>query len=174
MHLTEVEHITRNTLQKVDNRSDYGLWSRHSENLMLFTGMVESNYEQVIQGYTNRGTGRGYWQVEPNTAYDNIQNFLISRKELRKSIEYACEVKELPPDRDRLRWMLTTNMAFGICMARIWYWRSDDDPIPNTLEELASYWNYNYNLNSQHGTNQDFISAANRVIKRLDKDIKRE
>lgn len=168
--LSEIQHIIRKTLKKVDSRiedeSDH-LWSLSAETLLLFTGMVESDYNQVIQGRTLRGTGRGFWQVESDTAYDNIQNYIMYGHDLEDAILYACELKILPLDRTRLSWILTTNIAFGVCMARLWYFRATPEPIPENMNDMAEYWNSEYNCNNEHGTNQDFITAARECINLL-------
>lgn len=168
--LAEIQHIIRKTLKKVDSRikdRDRFLWSLSAETLLLFTGMVESDYNQVIQGRTLRGTGRGFWQVEPATAYDNIQNYIVNRRDLESGILFACELKELPLDKARLSWILTTNISFGICMSRLWYWRSTPNPIPENMSDMAEYWNFNYNCNNEHGTNKDFIQAARKCANQL-------
>jgi len=163
--LQEQQHIIRETLQKID------MWKLRWENLLLYTGMVESGFREVIQGYTNKGTARSFWQVEPNTAKDNILNFIDFNPALESKIEKACGIKPLPKDKDRLKWILTVNEAFAICMAIIWYHRITivtNKRIPDDKEGLAKFWKQYYNTNQGAGTKEDFINAIEKTCKFLE------
>src|SRR6056297_395609 len=155
----EIQYIIRHSLENI------GLWSRAAENLVLITGMQESGYEQLIQGYSNLGTARSFWQVEPATAIDNFKNYLdfSFNSNLKNSILEASNLIEIPRNKKDMAWLLTTNMSFAISMCRIKYLRSPDR-IPNTIEGLAKMWKKDYNTSHGAGTIEECIDNAKEIL----------
>ena len=54
--------------------------SKEATQLILETGLVESNYKYLRQ--LGDGPARSFWQVEPATAVDNLAHYLKHRKTL--------------------------------------------------------------------------------------------
>lgn len=158
----EIEHIVRDVLQRSQ------LWSRSAENLLLFTGMVESNYNQLIQGNHNFGRARSFWQVEPQTAIDNFENYLnfSFKNDLKNRVLKTANLKYTNINRSNAGYLLTTNIAFAILMCRIRYWRISE-PIPNDLGDLAHYWKDYYNTKHGEGKISDFVEKAKKLSEML-------
>ena len=103
------------------------------------------------------GPGRSFWQVEPATAYD-----LYDRYVLRKDLQAALnEVAGGPVDKSNLIAMLELNRAVGAFFCRLKY-RDDPDPIPSGLVAQAHYWKRVYNTRLGAGKPEDFIAACKR------------
>jgi len=62
------KYLTRAILQ------EYDCWSERAEELLLYTGVVESALKHVVQAKT--GPARGYFQMEPWVCDDLINNRL--------------------------------------------------------------------------------------------------
>lgn len=146
-----IRQLVRSTLW------DIGLWSQDAEELMMGTGAVESNYQHLRQIY---GPARSFWQIEPETALDNRDNYLIYRLERMESICKTCMIdidmlKEA--DENQMSRLLEINIAFAICMARIKYFRIPF-PLPKTVDEQADYWLKYYNAGGK-GTLEKYIET---------------
>ena len=154
INLGDIENTIRITLY------DIGLWSDEAEQLLLGTGAVESNYYAIRQ--YRGGPARSFFQIEPATCKDNLENYLKYRSSLWEKIYKKCCIpKELIHEDDlvRLGWVLQTNIAFSICMARIKY-RRVPKPLPklNDVEGQAKYWLKYYNAGGK-GTIKKYKEA---------------
>ena len=58
--------------------------SEEARDLIYKTGMAESGY-RALEGY-GANPAIGYWQVEPATMYDTIDNYINYRPELKTKI----------------------------------------------------------------------------------------
>ena len=103
---------------------------------MLMTSSAESDGGHWIKQV--EGPALSWWMVEPETMYDNYENYLRYRTDLTYEIYHACG--ELNPNEDALQY----NIAFAFYMARLKYWRSPR-PIPKTLEGKAIFHEEVYN-----------------------------
>lgn len=138
----DIQEIIDDTLHRI---------SMHSAeaSIMVFnTGLVESGYRALMQ-YPSK-IARSYFQVEPNTCYDIFENYLKYRKAIWYDVIDACELnekyKQVIPTKQECARLLTTNIAFAICMARLVY-RRVPVRLPKTsdLDGQAHYWLKHYN-----------------------------
>lgn len=116
-----------------------GLDSLSAERLILFTGMVESGYQNIAQ---ISGPALGFWQVEPRTHAD-IKKWLCrpDNKRLKESI-LAASYMEILPDDGPVIW----NMRYACLICRIVYYRySEPLPKPDDYEGMARYHKRYYN-----------------------------
>jgi len=137
----DIVFITRNTLHEL------GMWSYDAEALILRTAAAESRYKYLRQIGT--GPARSFWQVESETAIDNIKNYLSFRK---SKLELVAKISQTSPDiitsldDNSASSMLTNNIAFAICMARLKYWRIPKKiPAKDDIEGQGNYYIKYYN-----------------------------
>ena len=132
--------------------------------LVLSTGLVESGYKYIKQIGT--WVASGYFQVESDTAVDTCVNFLRFRKSLAKRCAKASETSiDLWESSDHRRWkkILTYNIACGIIICRLKYWRS---PLPIGLDtrSMAKIWKEVYNTEKGSGNIGHFIETVGKHI----------
>jgi len=141
------DHIVRPALKAIN------AWQQASEILIVGTGLMESNYVELVQ---IGGPALGFWQMEPATAQDIWDNYLTYAAQLRSDL-----MKLMAPYEDKIE-QLTWNLQYAAAMARIKYLRAPD-PLPAAadLEGIAAYYKKIYN--TAHGAAKiaDFISKAN-------------
>jgi len=131
--------------------------------LVEATGAAESGYK------TKEGEEAfSYWQVEPDTAKSNYDDFLNSLADRRIALEEAISDKT-GVGKDWMRTAQTedienelkNNQNFAIAMCRLKYWR-----VPVTLpaldqedtpQQMANYWKQYYNTELCKGTTEHFI-----------------
>jgi len=153
--LLEIRYLTQEVLTKID------MYSKNAEELMMLTGMAESDFRELIQGKTNNGTARSFWQVEPKTTKDNFDNYLLSREPLLHKVQGACGLICHFKDYslNDYSWLLTTNIAFAIAMARIKYWRCPKAlPDKDDVYGMARYYKSVYNTNEGAADIDDVIA----------------
>ena len=153
MYLNDIIDITSDTLKTI------GMYSENALALMIGTGAVESKYKYLKQV---QGPARSFWQVEPATAIDNLENYLNFRPNLLNKVIKASTVPyQLLKDinSDKMSHILMGNIYFAICMARIKYYRVPE-PLPdeNYLEGQAEYWLKYYNAGGK-GTIEKYLEA---------------
>lgn len=130
-----------------------------AEQLVLETGIVESNYKFIRQ--LGDGPARSFWQVEPATAVDNLAHYLKHRPKLMQKCAEASYVDlKHWQDFNEKKWseILEKNIAAGIVHARLKYWRVPKS-MPNTLEGRAKYWKKYYNSEQGAGTEEKYIET---------------
>lgn len=155
----EIQNIIRHVLKEIN------AWSRAAENLVLLTGMVESNYQEMVQGSSMKGTARSFWQVEPFTAIDNFRNYLdySFKKDIKEDIMEVSNITEVPMEKRDMRWLLTSNIAFAICMCRITYYRVPEKIPHDSIESLGQYWKKHYNTVEGAGSVEKFVERAEQI-----------
>ena len=134
------------TLEYID------MYSEDAADLIFKTGMAESAYKTVKQ--YNGGPAIGYWQVEPNTMYDIMENYVKYRPKLEKlliSLGYSDSNTEV---------RVMNNMALQIAFCRLKY-RMSRFPLPKAgdLKAQAKYWKKIYNSYLGKGTTKHFMEA---------------
>lgn len=128
---------------------DLDMYSPEASELVYRTGMVESGYRNIRQ---IRGPAVSYWQIEPATGQDIIDNYLKYRpKMMNKVIEQGL-------DPFRVEWSMLTNIPVALSFCRLKY-RRDPKPIPASLKEQADYWKRVYNTSGGAGTPEKFIKV---------------
>ena len=122
--------------------------------LLYYTGLAESGYRVTKQV---GGPALGYWQMEPATYQDIVDNFFHYRPELfGKVVEVAELVGRLYSVYD-----LETNHKLACAMARVHYLRVPAPlPPPGELASQAAYWKEYYNTVKGKGSVEHFLAAA--------------
>tara|TARA_R100000093_G_scaffold71712_1_gene48540 strand:+ start:95 stop:562 length:468 start_codon:yes stop_codon:yes gene_type:complete len=141
-------------------------YSEEAETLIYATGLAESNYQYIRQHPT--GPARSFRQVEPDTAMDNIVNYLEYRPHIIPRLARAAhttknkwETPANPRHHGKLKsWWereLEQNLASAICHVRLKYWRVPKK-IPKSIEGMADYWLKSYNAGGK-GSIKHFLDA---------------
>ena len=144
--IKNIEEIVEEVLYRLGCYSDDALV------LVLRTGQAESGYKTLRQ--YGDGPALSYWQVEPATAKDCIDNYLKFRKDRYDAL------KSLGFIEDQLEYSLLSNIAVGAAFCRIKYLR-DSQPLPSwdDIDAQAQYWKRVYNTELGKGTIQHFKKA---------------
>lgn len=131
------QHIIAPVLQVVN------MWSPSAEILVYGTGMVESNYNHLVQIGNPKNGGLGFWQLETSDFTDiclylrnNFNKGLIDR------VLAACYYITMPVDPS----VLIHNIKLSCLFCRIHYWRVKE-PLPKAddFQGLAAYHKRYYN-----------------------------
>lgn len=151
----DIQEIIDDTLHRIS------MYSPEASIMVFNTGLVESGYRALMQ-YPSK-IARSYFQVEPNTCYDIFENYLRYRKAIWYDVIDACELnekyKEVIPTKQECARLLTTNIAFSICMARLVYRRVPLRlPKSSDLDGQAHYWLKHYNAGGK-GSIDKFTEA---------------
>jgi hypothetical protein len=116
-------------------------YSLAAENLILGTGLHESNYQYLAQ---IDGPALGFWQMEPATFMDCWTNYINYRVPLRMAMLGLCGSVYPEPQ------ALVTNLALACAMARVKYARSPE-PLPDAEDAGAQSAYYKQWYNSSEG-----------------------
>lgn len=130
-----------------------GLYSLAAENLVLYTGIQESQYSALAQ--FGGGPAAGFWQMERRTHDDLLYRFLSQRpfQMLRQRVMDLAA--PMPPKFDQLR----SNLIYAAAMVRVHYYRVPQAlPEHDDLPQLAAYWKAYYNTPAGAGTEAQFIA----------------
>jgi len=129
--------------------TDLNMHSEEACDLVYRTGMAESGYRALAQ---MGGPAISYFQLEPDTINDVIENYLYYRQPLMDKLV------KMGLDESNPNWSVMTNIAVAIAMCRLKY-RRDSEPIPKNLKQQAQYWKRVYNSELGKGTTEHFIKA---------------
>ena len=146
--INEIKEIVEYALYKVDAYSDDALV------LVVRTGMAESGY-RALKGYGKGNPAIGFFQIEPGTMNDMIDNYIKYRS------HYKVHLISLGMNFEKDTIMsVMSNIAVQAALCRIHY-RRDKHSIPSwdDLEGQAKYWKRVYNTNLGRGTTEHFIKA---------------
>ena len=141
----DIKKIVKDALNDIDMYSD------NAHSLVMRTGLAESGFRTLFQ---KGGPALGFWQCEPNTAYDIIENYIIYRPQLRnKTMSYNIDSSSIVR-------ALKTDIAAQAIMCRLKY-RRDPKAIPSweNIKGQAEYWKRVYNTELGKGTIEHFINA---------------
>ena len=141
-----IKKIIAKTLKKVD------LYSEEAAALIFETGQAEARYGALEQ--MGNGPAKGFFQCEPATMEDCIENYINYRPELKKALNSLGFIEDDPI------FSLTTNLAIQVFFCRIKY-RRDKDPIPKNMRDRADYWKRVYNTEGGKGTVSHYMKANN-------------
>lgn len=139
----EVKNLIESTLRELN------LYSKEAVDILMGTCAQEScmgKYRRQIGG----GPALGIFQMEPRTFNDIVNNYLKYRDKLREKIKEVCGITEFDA------YDLLTNDKLAAAMARVHYLRVPT-PIPETLEEQASYYKKYYNTELGFAKVEDYI-----------------
>ncbi len=157
MNQSQIKSVIEDVLHRLGYHSDSAV------ELVYLTGLIESNYDYLKQ--LGNGPAKSFFQIEPATCYDIIENYVSYRKSLARSIAETAMINPLWIDysKEELGYLLETNIAFAICMCRVHYRR-----VPKALPRLgdklgyANYWKVYYNTELGKGTVEKFLDAESR------------
>ena len=146
--IKQIKEIAEYALYKIDGYSDDALA------LVVRTGMAESGY-RALKGYGDGNPAIGFWQIEPATLDDMIDNYIKYRS------KYKIELIDLGMKFDNNKIIsVMSNMAIQAALCRLHY-RRDKNPIPSwtDLEAQGVYWKRIYNTPLGRGTVEHFVEA---------------
>ena len=126
----------------------------HSEeacDLIFRTGMAETGYRHLEQ---IKGPAIGFFQVEPDTMHDIIDNYVNYRPEIKTRL-YALGYDDTNSVERTM-----SNIALQVAFCRLSY-RRDKHAIPKDIEGQAAYWKRVYNTELGKGTVEHFLEANN-------------
>lgn len=135
------------------------MWSEDAEELVFITGLVESGYNYISQ--IGSGIAKSFFQVEPATAFDAINSYLIYRDSKMQRVADCMMIDPMAlkaMDDIELEELLWGNIYAGIVFCRLKYWRIPK-PIPKDLEGKAKYWLKYYNAGGK-GTISHFLGMV--------------
>tara|TARA_R100001129_G_scaffold182438_1_gene163077 strand:- start:2926 stop:3408 length:483 start_codon:yes stop_codon:yes gene_type:complete len=143
---SDIKTIVEETLYRLGCYSDDALV------MVLRTGQAESGYRVLQQN--GGGPALSYWQVEPATAKDCVDNYLKYRETRYNAL------LSLGYTPNNIEYSLLSNISVGAAFCRIKYLR-DRKPIPSwdDVEAQAAYWKRVYNTELGKGTIEHFIKA---------------
>ena len=115
-----------------------GLYSIDAVDLVYKTGNAETGYRHLKQ--MGGGPAIGFWQVEPTTLIDIMDNYVKNRPELEKRL------KNLGFSSRGMETRVMGNIALQAAFCRLKYKR-DKYALPksNDLRGQAEYWKRVYN-----------------------------
>ena len=144
----EIRDIIEWSLKKMD------LHSKDAVDLVYKTGNAETGYKHLKQ--MGDGPALGFWQVEPATLIDTIDNYVKYRPKLEKGLI------SLGYDRRDIEIRVMGNIALQVAFCRLKY-RRDKYPLPkaNDLQGQAECWKRVYNTHLGKGTIKHFMEANN-------------
>ena len=146
------DNIIKPTLVKMN------AWSLSAEQLLLGTCAVETGLGSYI--VQTKGPALGIYQMEPDTADDIYNNYLLYRSMIMTSMLSACDLITRPPNE-----ALIYNLAYATAMCRIRYMRvSEPLPAPNNFTAMALYWKKYYNTPLGSGTVEKFNVAYQKFV----------
>lgn len=122
-------------------------------NLIVGTICHESKCGEYLKQI--KGPACGICQIEPNTAKDIINNYILKRANLFTSYSRLYN-KNLTLEQN-----LCYNLMFSIFMCRVFYLRFVEE-IPQDLEGQARYWKKYYNTSKGKGTVEQYITNYRR------------
>ena len=139
-----IKKIIKLALQHLD------LDSEDARSLIYRTGKAESGYK-TLQQYGG-GPALGFFQMEPNTALDIWNNYVMYRP------QYRDKLYSLGFDETKIDFCLISNIAIQAALCRLHYRRVPSAlPKASDLEGQAKYWKKYYNTVKGKGTVKHFI-----------------
>jgi hypothetical protein len=150
METKQLEQLITATLKEVD------LHSSEAVSLLLGTAAQESALGKYIRQLGN-GPALGFFQMEPATFRDIIENFLYYKPILKAKVIEACNVKHLDAD------CLEYNLKVAIIFCRLHYLRVPEK-LPYSIQGMAAYWKKHYNTHLGKGTEKEFFENFYKYI----------
>ena len=130
------------------------LYSEDAVDLVYKTGNAETGYRHLKQ--MGGGPAIGFWQVEPATLIDIMDNYVNYRPELLKGLI------SLGYNQSNIETRVMGNIALQAVFCRLKYKR-DKHALPKSsdLQGQAEYWKRVYNTHLGKGTIKHFMEANN-------------
>ena len=149
-----LQHNMEKSIKKIIRKSleHINLDSEDARDLIYKTGKAESGYK-TLQQYGG-GPALGFFQMEPNTAMDIWDNYVMFRP------KYRDKLFSLGFDDGTLEFCLLSNIGLQAAFCRLHYRRVPSAlPKKDHLESQAKYWKQHYNSHLGKGTVKHFMEA---------------
>jgi hypothetical protein len=141
-----IQRIIKLSLQHMN------LDSEDAREMIYRTGKAESGY-RTLQQYGG-GPALGFFQMEPATAIDIWDNYVMYRP------KYRDKLLSLGFDDGTLDFCLLSNVALQAAFCRLHYRRVPSAlPKSGDIEGQAKYWKKYYNSHLGKGTIEHFMKA---------------
>ena len=142
----DIKSIIDWTLKKID------MYSKDAASMVYTTGMAESKYKYLSQ--MGDGPAIGFFQLEPATMKDIMENYVAYRKPILESL------KSLGYAEDDSEYRVKSNIALQVAFCRLKYKR-DPFPLPkhSDTQGQAEYWKRVYNSELGIGTVEHFLES---------------
>ncbi len=126
--------------------------SKEAQEMIFRTGMAETGYKAIEQ--YGGGPAVGFFQVEPATINDTMENYVAYRSEIKENLA------GLGYKKNDSTIIVTGNIFLQIAFCRLKY-RRDRHSLPKCgdLEAQAKYWKRVYNSYKGKGTIEHFMEA---------------
>lgn len=126
------------------------LWSPSAEILVYGTGLVESNYDYLVQIGNPPNGGKGFFEQQDDDYHDQIKGLLASH--ILHKVLSSCGYSELPEN----PFAVVYNIKFAALMCRLHYARYEEPlPKPDDALGMAQYHKKYYNGGSLGKANVD-------------------
>ena len=144
--INDIEKIAYWALQTM------GMYSKDALHMIMRTGMAETGFRHLKQ--MGDGPALGFFQVEPKTIMDTMENYVKYRPKIEDSLI------ELGFADNEVAYRVMSNIALQVAFCRLKY-RRDKKAIPpaSDLEGQAKYWKRVYNTRLGKGTIEHFLEA---------------
>ena len=144
--IKDIEIVVEMTLKKMD------MYSKDALAMVMRTGMAETGFRHLKQ--MGDGPALGFFQVEPATIMDTIDNYV----KYRPTIE--AHLNEIGFDKKDVAYRMMSNIGLQAAFCRLKY-RRDKFAMPSRkdIEAQAKYWKRVYNTKLGKGTEEHFIKA---------------
>jgi len=124
-------------------------WSPAVENIILGTGLVESNLENLIQ--IGCGVARGIYQIEPRS-YADVLTYIKRDPDKVSNILTSCSMTSLPEDVNAVIW----NLRYATLITRMFYYRVPEAlPKSDDAIGLTQYYIQHYNCGGKATIERD-------------------
>tara|TARA_Y100000310_G_scaffold109498_1_gene107950 strand:- start:182 stop:643 length:462 start_codon:yes stop_codon:yes gene_type:complete len=142
----DIKSIIDWTLKKIN------MHSKDAAAMVYATGMAESGYKYLSQ--MGDGPAIGFFQLEPATMKDIMDNYVAYRKPILKSLQ------DLGYKDSDSEYRVKSNIALQVAFCRLKY-RRDPFPLPMwwNKKDQSEYWKRAYNTELGKGTVEHFLEA---------------
>tara|TARA_R110002020_G_scaffold104770_2_gene244907 strand:- start:544 stop:978 length:435 start_codon:yes stop_codon:yes gene_type:complete len=139
------------TITKIAEKvcKDLEMYTPEAIELIISTGKAESGYRALEQ---KKGPALGYFQIEPNTIDDVLDNYAKYRPEIMQTL---VDLGLIHGDE---HFSVMSNIALQVAFCRLCY-RRVPEKLPPNLKGMASYWKKYYNTAKGKGTIKHFLEA---------------
>ena len=133
-----------------------GMYSEEALELIMRTGQAESGYKCLRQV---GGPAIGFWQMEPNTMFDIMDNYVLYRPQLRTDLQ-AIGYNDSNPTV-----VLLGNILLQAALCRVHYRRVPEKlPKLGDIKGQARYWKKYYNTDQGKGTEEKYIDTVREYL----------
>lgn len=128
-----------------------------AEELLLGIAAAESEFRHKRQ---IGGPALGYFQIEPATHHDVLDNFVSFRPPLKGALD-ALLIGAVGRDMQ-----IATNDVYAAAVARLVLWRAPERlPNQGDVAGYARYWKKHYNTAEGRGTEEHFVRCWDVLVR---------